>query len=1139
MRSLFSLLLCASLLAGCSGGGSQQRPVLPDISAPTTNIPASQRGLVFAFPALGQQGVAPASPVVLRFSHPLAVSANTDLTSFFSIHPNGSSSSVPLTVTLVDGGMGAILQPKSPLNPATEYEVVGDQIPLTTGKISLHPDGHPALTFKTRPATEGPKDLQRLSDTFQVSSMLPEPSSFLIGSKPFGLVDFSTIRLQMSQPIEPKTAVYGDTVRLTTGGQLVSAHLMVKDHQLTLDPVSDMDPRKTYTLSLGTGLRSTQGKALIPGNYAAYSFVPQDSGMASGKASHLAITVPDNGTSLLLGTPVNQVLVESPLVGKGVNAPRPQASGTLFADLALPANFSQYNPVVVPLRVPRGNMLSANSLVVKLDGQVPAGLETGPLTISLVSDANGLLLPNYYSQSTLAPSLVTLQMDVSLAAPTMTDNGKTSNGAFTQTLMHVQVAGIATVDQANQRLLIDAIGVLDLKVLGIDNAVGTLALKLSSDLSVPPPTMPADTTAPLIQSSTGDKVNGLDGGELLHPGDPLIVNFNEAMDPLSFAAPGALQLTADGVNEPFDWRLDGNSLVVTPQRPFRYGVANVLTLGDRLSDLAGNSIGHVTYVRMQIPGLSTNKIRPPVVLATYPGYPCPIASGTRNVTAGIQGRCAGGADTDDLLPLPAIDPLRSVDVVMSQSLQMSSARLGTACGDAASFRVERIDSNGNCQAAVAGRLEVKPRELHFTPDQPWVLGQYYRYVLGSNNNLASSSANCSGSQAICGSNGLPLQTQLIAQTITDASNPQRGGPPMEIWFKGGTSLGGTNIGLRPLPTHDVNANYRLDATERRTQLKGSPGVFCRTGQGTDGPATPGSCLVTNGGLAQPDRLTTGSSVSGAASSFAIGCPEGVESEDESPTAGRKCQGNQFLLLTLSVMARLGASIDEAGQKAIPVYIDPSMVLSSGIPIYASLGLAADAIPLLKPLFSGLGSIPALGPLIDKVVNTGFGLVNGVLPLSIKDLANPELPQGQVFTGPVVYRMRHPAGNGPIPATIRSVNGKLMMETALSLYTDIPELNVAGTIFGIPAIPVEHNVRSNKDFSIDRINAVHGSGPIKFKGEVIFLPDGRLTARLSSQEAVRLSADLSALGGLLGGGLKLRLPADRLSIDVTLAPLKKP
>lgn len=67
---------------------------------------------------------------------------------------------------------------------------------------------------------------------------------------------------------------------------------------------------------------------------------------------------------------------------------------------------------------------------------------------------------------------------------------------------------------------------------------------------------------------------------------------------------------------------------------------------------------------------------------------------------------------------------------------------------------------------------------------------------------------------------------------------------------------------------------------------------------------------------------------------------------------------------------------------------------------------------------------------------------------------------------------------------------------------------------------------------------HGSGSIKVSGEVKFLPDGRLTVRLSNKEVVRLTADLSAVNGLLAGALKVRVAPGRFIIDASLAPLKQ-
>ncbi|MEL0028818.1 MAG: Ig-like domain-containing protein, partial [Perlucidibaca sp.] len=417
-----------------------------------------------------------------------------------------------------------------------------------------------------------------------------------------------------------------------------------------------------------------------------------------------------------------------------------------------------------------------------------------------------------------------------------------------------------------------------------------------------------------------------------------------------------MTLTRDGAAEPFGWRLDGNSLVISPTTPLAHGSTYSLTLG-QATDLAGNVLATTPAMTFALPALASSRIRPPVVLSVYPGYPCATSSSGRNLAGGLSGRCAGGKSDDDVLPLPAVDPQRDLHVMLSQSLNPASVKLGTTCNAAASFRVERVDASGNCQGVVPGRLTVSPRELAFKPADPWVKGQLYRYVLGSNGNLGSSAADCTGTQAICGSNDLPLQTQLIAQTLADAQNAQRGGPDMEIYFKGGDPLGGTSIGLRVLPVLDVNANFRLDDSEKRALRIDeagnyvSPAISCRTGQGLDVPATVGRCVAANGALLQPDRITNGKSYSGAATAFSLGCANGLGAEDEGASAGRDCQGNQFLLITASLGARLGKAVVDSGQDAIEVFVDPSIVVTSGAQIYADLGITPTATPVTAALCS--------------------------------------------------------------------------------------------------------------------------------------------------------------------------------------------
>lgn len=1157
---LLTLLTIAALAAGCSGSGNQQRPVLPDFPGPNASVSDNQRSLVFAYPAMGQTDVVPTAPIVLRFSHPVAtLPSGITLKSLFTVKAKTATTGVDFDIKLVDGGFGVVLQPKLALSDKTEYQIIAPQIPLAlrdnpgaVANITLQPPGAPALSFTTRAAFEGPSDLQALTPAFQVAQVTPVPTGFLIGNKPFGLVDFSTIRLLMTQPIDSRTVRYGtdvsDTIRLMQDTTLVPARVIAQGNHLSIDPEQDLDPAKSYTLSLGTGLRSTLDRALVPGDYAAFTFTPQDSGITTGKASRIAVGVPDTGTSSLLGSNVNQVPVASPLLGQGERAPKPQASGNLFADLALPANFAQFSPAVTPLRVPRGNILTAGNLSVQLDGKVPAGLDTGNLTITLISDANGLLLPNRYSSSNVAPALVMLELDINVSAA-----NNTSNGAFTQDITHVQVAGIATVDQANQILNIEAVGTIELKVLGVDNAVGVLALKMRTDLKQAPGTAPVDSIAPTVQSWVpGDVVNGLAGGEFIRPGDPMIINFSEAMDIKSFR-PSAITLMKGSTPEPFTSRLDGVSLIINPVTPWQHGANYRLSLAPSLTDMAGNNLPLLQNFDFSIPALANTKTRPPVVLSNYPGFPCAIEPGTRSVANSIQGRCAGGQSGDDLLPLPSIEPTRAIEAAFSQSLSASSVRLATACNGVGSLRVERIDASGNCLSVVPGKLQLRPRDMQFVPDQPWVAGQLYRYVLHSNNSLTSATADCTGTQAICGINGLPLQTQLIARTLPDAVNPQRGGPAMEIFFRGGSDLGGSNIGLRVLPVLDVNANFRLDPTERRASvasfvngvpvatLGSSPATNPVCGAGTNSSSDPESlgltCLASNGALLQPDRITTGKSFTGAATSFNLGCSTGIGAEDEGGGQGKQCQGQQFLLISAALGARIGSSINDQGVDKVQVFINPAMVVTSGANIFATLGLTKDATPVSEALFAALGTIPVLGPLINTALDTGAGFIGPLLPIAVRDSTNTELPENQLYSGPLVFRMRHPAGNGPIKGFIFRKDGKLVLETQLDLYTDIPEINATATVLGLPLIPIEHNIRSNNDLT-SSANPMNGSGSVKVRGEVRFLEDGRLTIQLSNIEPVRLTAGLSGLGGLLAGTLKVRVPAGRFVIDASLAPLKR-
>ncbi|HET8731370.1 MAG TPA: Ig-like domain-containing protein, partial [Moraxellaceae bacterium] len=770
MRKLLPILLVA-LLAAC--GGTKQ----------TTSIPASWSpgaSLIYAYPYDGQARIAPTAPIVLQFSTVVSVLGGAPLASAFTITPDGGSP-IAFTASATNGGQGVVLTPSAPLTENTHYTIAWNNLTAPDGLIPAVP-----LAFTTRPAVKGAASSISSSSTFQIDRALPTQGNF-----PF--MDFSTLRLQFSQPIDVKTLTYGQNVRLEDDtATLVPATVLVTGHLLSIDPRSDLVAGRSYHLKLDTTLKSILGTALTPGAYSDFVLVPKD----SGPRSTMALQVPDSaaGTvvSPLTGAAINNVPITSALLG---NNSASQQAGNLYAELAFVPHF----PDVTPLTMRRGNMLSGSSVDVKIVGTVPTGINTGAIHVNIISDATGYMVPNPYSKAIDAPRLVYLTMDASMSA-----DDSSANGAFTQNLLQIEVVGTAIVK--NGKLVMDAVGVTELDVLGLDRASGVLSFHLEGyqDQSTAPAQV-ADTTPPTLQS-------WLPGNEAkrARPGDPVILNFTEPLDPDSVNDTN-LQLLRNGVAVPISTRVDGAAVVMLPATPLEHNVQYTVAFSNAMTDLAGNGVSDATYQRtFSLAALITPGSHSPSVVTTYPGYPC-VTTG-RSVASGVQGRCAGGLSSDDLLPLPTMPLDRAIQVQFSQSMSAGSIVLGSTCGTG-SFRVERVDATGTCLGTVPGRIEVNPQSLRFFPAAPWTQGTLYRYVLNSNGNGQSATATCDGTQAICGSNGLPLQTQPLAASASTAPTATGGGPLMEIWFTGAAHSPWVAQRLRGLPAYDSNANFVHDSGE--------------------------------------------------------------------------------------------------------------------------------------------------------------------------------------------------------------------------------------------------------------------------------------------------------------------------------------
>ena len=771
IKRTFLLAGMALALAACGGGGGSEQ----DVSFENW----VEAEVFYTYPYEGQRDVAPSAPVVVRFSEPVEVGPGN-----FTLE--GPDGAVPVAVDTVDGGLSAVLTPEAALRVKSDYTLTLNDIRTENGEPSL-PGG--ALNFTTRPALKGPLNLRESSIGFAVERVLPADDV------PF--LDFSSVNLMLSHPVDPDTLRYGETISLMQNGELVPATLLVDGRHITLDPrdgedgqgepVDAVTPGATLTLTLTNAVLDQQGEALPAFTK---EFMPRDTRPRSTLVQEAAPTDPQLGcqddgvrTSPITGDPINCVPLVAKLLGDNTVS---KQQGNVFAELAFAPNF----PDKTPLRVPRGSLLQGDPLDVNIGGAVPAGFDSGDVTVTFLSDANGYLLPNPYSDDPGAPKLLRLTMDVAFDTKT-----QKANGAFNQNLLQVELVGYGFTDLEKGSLVVEAVGVVEPEVLGVENAYGVLSFHMESyrdQESAPLP--PEDSTGPQLAAwMPGEHTNKQ------RPGDPVILTFSEPVDPESIDQGTSLIFTAGGVDEPFDYYMDGVSVVIKPRQGLAHNTDYQVAFTNGITDIAGNPAQGETLT-FSLPDYDTGAPQQaPVVLTNYPGFPCITVE--RDLANGDAGRCDGGKGDDDHLPLTQMPANREITVTFSQAMDPN-----TVNGD--TFQVERVNATGNSLGPVEGEVDVSGKVLTFTPNQPWQAGSYYRYTLRS----VTSSEVC-GSNAMCDLRGLPLQTKLLAQDPEDAPAADQGGPAMPVYFEGAAASESVLQHLRNLPTSDVNANFAHESSE--------------------------------------------------------------------------------------------------------------------------------------------------------------------------------------------------------------------------------------------------------------------------------------------------------------------------------------
>ncbi|MCP5020061.1 MAG: Ig-like domain-containing protein, partial [Ketobacter sp.] len=493
--ALWVLLPNFLLLPGCGG----------DESAITFTRSPTPKSLIFAYPYPGQREVTPSAQVVLRFSAPLDESVTADLESKLRLVTVKDDNTVTFDHDAVDDKRGLVLRPVDKLTPNTEYQLqlIGEGL----GGI----DTSPFRDFRFRTAGAQQGFSETIGDgNFELLTISPLDQTALLASIDDARQpnDMSTLRMVFNHLLDPATANYGEQVKLVDAqGSLVGVSLLLQGRYLVLDPMNDLKPVK-HTLIL-SGLRSRGGETLpdLERTFTPAVTSPRETTIL--KVGALGVQQPELA-SKITGKSINEVPVESFVLGSESFT---KLEGDLAADLGFVPHFAE----AAPLRVPAGSVLRGSPVAVNILGEVNAGIESGEVLITLLSDANGYLIANPFSDAKDAPRYALLNMDAAMTAA-----GSIANAALSQNLLDIQVVGLAIVEDGV--LVMDAVSVVEPEILGLERASGLLSFRLEAYADQRNAPVPPTDTRPLeLQSwSPGDNFQ-----PNARPGDPVILNFNK------------------------------------------------------------------------------------------------------------------------------------------------------------------------------------------------------------------------------------------------------------------------------------------------------------------------------------------------------------------------------------------------------------------------------------------------------------------------------------------------------------------------------------------------------------------------------------------------------------------------------------
>ncbi len=234
------LLPCLAMAASCGGGGNTAGASHP--SAETFGVVR----VLATVPADNAVGVSAQAPLEVWFDTPIASDSLGDADTW--LRPAGSTTNLPLTWTLAEGGRRVAFRPAAPL--ALEQDHVLQISGLTCDVYGRLLDAEVQVRFRT------------------VDTTPPTLVAFDVGQPATARSRTEPLVLQFSEPLAAESLVGANLTLVDGFGTVYAGERSAQGAQVVFRPFADLPGDRSFTLTAAAGLRDRSGNALAnPGSH--------------------------------------------------------------------------------------------------------------------------------------------------------------------------------------------------------------------------------------------------------------------------------------------------------------------------------------------------------------------------------------------------------------------------------------------------------------------------------------------------------------------------------------------------------------------------------------------------------------------------------------------------------------------------------------------------------------------------------------------------------------------------------------------------------------------------------------------------------------------------------------------------------